>query len=809
MSGGAGAVGRSWFRVCVVGVVAVVGVWSGVGRAESNSPRLPDFHHPPANLPGTQKLELSRPLDEFMVDGINRFALRELVRAREQRAERWHWDYRSGQRYAASVREARELFRTLIGAVDPRVKPDGIELLATLTRSSRVAEGTSYTVHAVRWRVLPGVTAEGLLLEPTGEPVARVVCLPDADWTPEDFAGLTNRLLPQTQLARRLALLGTEVLVPTLINRDDTWSGHPEIRFTNQPHREFIYRMAFEMGRHVIGYEVQKVLAAVDEFERLNRQCGTGLPIGVVGVGEGGLLAFYSAAVDPRIDAAWVGGYFQQREGVWQEPIYRNVWALLTRFGDAELASLVAPRGLVVEACSAPEVDGPPPPRDGRANCAAPGKILTPRLESVRAEFRRARLHFDKLGVSEQLVLAVSGDGTGPAGSPQAVRAFCRLLNVPWDGVRATSDELPKRLGPLPDAAERQHRQFDELVAFTQQLMRRSAKVRQRFWSRADRSSVEAWVKSTEFYRQYVWEELIGKLPEPTLRPNPRSRLVLNADRFVAYEILLDVYPDVVAGGLLLLPKDLRPGERRPVVVCQHGLEGTPLDTVTGEGRAFRAYKAFSAELARRGFVVYAPQNPYRGRDRFRTIQRKSNPLKRSLFSYIVRQHQQTLRWLSSLPYVDSERIGFYGLSYGGKTAVRVPPLLPQYALSICSGDFNEWILKNVSSEDRYSYVFTGEYEMFEWNMGHVANYAELASLMVPRPFMVERGHRDGVAPDEWVAWEYAKVRRLYDELGIGNRTEIEFFNGPHTIHGVGTFRFLHRFLNWPERQQVDADQKH
>ena len=109
----------------------------------------------------------------------------------------------------------------------------------------------------------------------------------------------------------------------------------------------------------------------------------------------------------------------------------------------------------------------------------------------------------------------------------------------------------------------------------------------------------------------------------------------------------------------------------------------------------------------------------------------------------------------------------FYGLSYGGKTAVRVPPFVDGYALSICSADFNEWVRKNTSVEDRYSYIFTGEYEIFEWNMGHVANYAELSNLMAPRPFMVERGHNDGVAPDEWVAWEFAKVFRHYDQMGI------------------------------------------
>jgi hypothetical protein len=127
-----------------------------------------------------------------------------------------------------------------------------------------------------------------------------------------------------------------------------------------------------------------------------------------------------------------------------------------------------------------------------------------------------------------------------------------------------------------------------------------------------------------------------------------------------------------------------------------------------------------------------------------------------------------------------------------------VPTMLPQYCLSICSGDFNEWVRKNATNADKYSYLFTPEYEMFEWNMGHVANYAELAYLMAPRPFMVERGHDDGVAPDEWVAWEYAKVRRFYDKLGLGDRTEIEFFSGPHTINGRGTFDFLSKHLKWP-----------
>ena len=104
------------------------------------------------------------------------------------------------------------------------------------------------------------------------------------------------------QFARRLAENGFRVVVPALVDRSDRWSGNADVAWTNQPHREWIYRQAYHMGRHIIGYEVQKVLAVVDWFKQ---RAGAKGKIGVAGYGEGGLLAFYAAAVDPRIDAAW------------------------------------------------------------------------------------------------------------------------------------------------------------------------------------------------------------------------------------------------------------------------------------------------------------------------------------------------------------------------------------------------------------------------------------------------------------------------------------------------------------------------
>ena len=67
---------------------------------------------------------------------------------------------------------------------------------------------------------------------------------------------------------------------------------------------------------------------------------------------------------------------------------------------------------------------------------------------------------------------------------------------------------------------------------------------------------------------------------------------------------------------------------------------------------------------------------------------------------------------------------------------------------------------------------------------------------------MVERGHFDGVGVDEWVAYEYAKVRHMYAALlKIPGQTEIEWFDGPHKINAVKTFDFLHKHLDWPVSQ--------
>jgi hypothetical protein len=485
-------------------------------------------------------------------------------------------------------------------------------------------------------------------------------------------------------------------------------------------------------------------------------------------------------------------GYFGSRERIWEQPIDRNVFGLLEQFGDAELAAMVLPRRLVIENSRGPELVIP-------GEGGAPAVLRSP--EGVAEEVERLR---ELTGEAADENLTVVGAGERcEHGAAVAAIATALLLAAEDSG------QPPERTAQLQDGSERQRRQLTEIDQFTQRVLASCADTRRDYLPIADQlgqapaqpldfSSTEAYRESIGPFRERFATEVIGRFDRDLLPPRPRSQLVGRDDGVAIYRVVLDVFPDVMATGLLVLPDDIREGEQRPVVVCQHGLEGRPDDLLAGAEKE-PIYKGMATRLAQRGFITFAPQNLYLYGDRFRTLQRKANPLGKTLFSVIVPQHRQIVRWLATLPWVDSERIGFYGLSYGGKSAMRIPALVEEYCLSICSADFNDWVWKNASTAAPYSYVWTGEYEIFEFDLGSTFNYAEMAALIAPRPFMVERGHFDTVGPDERVALEFAKVRFLYEaRLGLPGRTEIGWFVGPHAIHGGSTYPFLHRHLSWP-----------
>lgn len=746
-------------------------------------------------LPYNHDYEIS--MVNRMNDGINTFLTNYTERVVDEREKFWNRDLSSPMAYKASVAANREHLSSLIGAIDKRSDPN-MTIRNKPGEGDKIAETKNCSIYEVRWDVMGSLKSEGLLLIPKGKIKASVVLIPDADESPESYAGLKIG----SGLGLRLAESGVQVIIPVLVNRDTRYSGSDALVpsniwrkstgpdsasvWTNETHREWIWRQGYVMGRHIIGLEVQKVMSAVDWLSHANPNT----KIGVMGYGEGGLLAFYSAALDTRINAAWVSGYFGPRKELWKEPVYRNIWGLLTEFGDAEIGSLVALRNLIIEPCPVPKVKEPVLPKNGQRDFGSPGILETPSMDEVKSEFDRLLGFFSKPGkITPNFFLAPFTDHSGSA---PALSEFANYLGF-------SSAPVKKNILKDPDEnsehQERQHRVFNNMVGYIQDMIPTSDRTRYAFL-KGDMSSPTTWDKDMDTYRKLLYEELVGKINQPLLPMNTKMRQIYDEPGWKGYEVVLDVWPGVFAWGILAVPNGIKPGEKRPVVVMQHGIGGVPSTSIN-----VKSYNRVLPALVNRGFVVFSPLNPYQ------FDVRKASAVKANVFSVIIPQHQQILNFLSSLNYVDSDRIALYGKSWGGRTALMVPIILKGYCASICSAYFNNWVDKAVSTNFRNSYFFEGSLGIYHWNMGNTFGHAELASLIAPRPFMVEAGYLDGVAAPEKVAYEFAKVKRLYDTMGIGDRADLEFFMGGHEINGVGTFKFLHKYLNWPAPESPTKDQ--
>ncbi len=313
----------------------------------------------------------------------------------------------------------------------------------------------------------------------------------------------------------------------------------------------------------------------------------------VDGHGEGGLIALFATAIDTRINSATIRGAFGSRMNTWQEGMDRNLFGLLREFGDAELAAMIAPRSLTIDSSGYPEVT-----ISGEGG-GAPGRLTETQVDVTQIE--RAKQLTQPLNLSKPWPTVAAPISTSKSSSPSLAEA------VQWHYSL--------------DSNAQEDRLAYEIERDTQWLLAESAQTRAEFMSKIDATSLETYEKSIEAYRKQFREDVIGDFGLPLSSPNARTRRLDDNAQYTSYEVMLDVWEDVFAYGILLLPKDLKTGERRPVVVCQHGLEGRPTDTILGD---HPAYHDFAAKLCERGFIVFAPQNPYIGKDRFRTLQRKA-----------------------------------------------------------------------------------------------------------------------------------------------------------------------------------------
>lgn len=723
-------------------------------------------------LKGTSPLTLPLGQDflEQQRQQIIHYFMQQISATPARRDRLWQPDFSSVIRYEASLQNHRNHLRKMLGLIPSSL---GTPQINVLQRSENLQ------IEDVTLPIAADFDARALLFLPrSSTPEAAVIVIPPANESREEFTRVLQGMTPAqwmtTLLARNVA-----VAVPITVERR---ADHPLCeKAGGKDRRRVLWRAGFIVGRPLVGLEVQETLV-LREFlssqPAINKN-----KIAVLGKGQGGMTALYAAAIDKRFAGAAVVDYFQQREDCWQEPVDRVLYGQLNEFGDAEIAGLIAPRPLII--------------------VTTPGGPA--RLSNVEAEVARARRFYNGLRVPDKLAtIEAPNDALEVTASKVAgVLGANQAGNPPSITVRISANQA--------NAARNEH--FELLYHYLRRLDAGSDLVRKNYWQLDSTPQQDRPRKAAKLRADL--SHLMGAIPSETIPMRPRTVLIGETDKFLAYDVLLDVVPGVQAYGQLLVPREVagNMGKRLPAMICQHGFDGAP-KYVTGIGTDIESndhfYHRFGERLAERGYVVFAPyltvpsdpappSNVHRA-DLINPLVRLAACVGMMRTSIELAKLHRVVDFLQSLPFVNPKRIGYYGLSYGGYSAMWMPPLERRLKFTIISAYFNNWrVMLTDTTRSGQSYWTLPDEDFYNWNVLDRFTHTELIAAMWPRPVCIEWGLSDPVTPPAWHQQAWKDLKAFADSWDLDDKIVDDDFLGPHTIHGIQTFFFIDRWLR-PER---------
>src|SRR5690242_11610985 len=92
------------------------------------------------SLPGTAPLKMEGDIASQLVDGVDRFLLREIDKSVERRTRHWKRDFSSAEAYNKSIEPNRKRLAHILGVRDPRVSFDAPELVGTTAQPALVGK---------------------------------------------------------------------------------------------------------------------------------------------------------------------------------------------------------------------------------------------------------------------------------------------------------------------------------------------------------------------------------------------------------------------------------------------------------------------------------------------------------------------------------------------------------------------------------------------------------------------------------------------------------------------------------------------
>ena len=296
-------------------------------------------------------------------------------------------------------------------------------------------------------------------------------------------------------------------------------------------------------------------------------------------------------------------------------------------------------------------------------------------------------------------------------------------------------------------------------------------------------------------------KKLLGPMPD-SVDLNPEIIWEVEEDGLIKRRVLLDVEEFMSVVALVYIPKKVK--KPYPAILCSHGHGNYAKDSVMGIRSDY--YKERNAEIdgfnydyglqmAKRGYVTIAIDyrgfgeradggNPYPERDKCNVHFIRGNLMGINLLTLNIWDAMKCLDYLCQLDFVDSNRIGAMGLSFGGTITTWIALLDQRIKAAdiICySARFKNFAINDGN--------FCGS--QYLPDLYTLCDVPDLQGLIAPRPLLAEIGVHDKCF------FEYdsldcsEQVKKIYSAAGATDNYQEDIFPGDHRFAGNKAFKFF------------------
>ncbi len=299
-------------------------------------------------------------------------------------------------------------------------------------------------------------------------------------------------------------------------------------------------------------------------------------------------------------------------------------------------------------------------------------------------------------------------------------------------------------------------------------------------------------------------KELLGEFPKTTdLKPEKLSEE--EKEKYIREKWIIQTEKDCFMPLYILIPKENK--EKYPAILCCHGHGPYGKDPVAGvhnnnpeiiNNIKTRNYN-YGEQMAENGYVTIVPDwrsfgerigyyNIFAPRDICNIHFLQHLILGRTLLGANIFDGMRAIDFLLTKEYVDKEKIGCMGLSFGG-TMTTYLTLLDD----------------RIKAADIICYATTTlHYAIERANfcgsqiVPYLYKYADVGDVIAaicPKPLLIESGANDTCFWIDSAKKSHQKIKKAYEVAEVSENLWIEVFPGEHSFSGNLAFKFFDKYL--------------